>query len=74
MEIVSIIPSINIADTLRRIAEDIDDGDISADNCTLIIGTEVYHLGPVCDDVAARDAVFNMTMGIHKLMTPIFDD
>lgn len=57
-------------DALRDIADLMEDGVIPCE-FTLINGTDVYHCGD-SDANAASDAVFNMTLGIHKLMAAIF--
>ena len=72
MNIIKLFPNQSISEGLRNIADDIDAGNLPDDGCTLIIGTEVFHLGSVSDEQAGADAVFNMTLGIHKLMKPIF--
>ncbi len=72
--ITPIKPCADIVQGLINIADSIEAGDIDNSNCTLIIGTNVYHLGTVCDEQSAIEAVFNMTVGIHKLMSPIFID
>lgn len=55
-----------IAETLRNIADDMPE-DIT--DATLIMGGEVYHLGTVDNAISAQEAIWNMTFGIHKLMT-----
>lgn len=60
--------SMDVAATLRSIADNIDSGEYSSDSCTIILGSDVFHAGCVSDQQAASDAVFNMTFGIHKLM------
>ncbi len=59
-------------DTLRIIADLMEDGVIECE-FTLINGTDVYHCGD-SEENASSDAVFNMTMGIHKLMKAIFEE
>jgi len=71
--VVSIKPCANVSEALRNIADSIDDGDLVAEDCTLVIGTDVFHLGCVDDGKAAVDATFNLTLGIHKLMAPIMN-
>jgi len=74
MEVVKLFPKQSVSEGLRNIADDIDSGNLPDESCTLIIGTEVFHLGNVSDQQAGADAVFNLTLGIHKLMKPIFED
>lgn len=70
--IIEMFPSSNIADTLRDIADKIDSDELEFENITLIGGTEVFQIGDVNDEDAAENAIFNMNVGIHKLMTAIF--
>ena len=74
MKVVKLFPNQSISEGLRNIADGVDSGDLPDGDCTVIIGKEVFHLGNVSDEQAAADAVFNLTLGIHKLMKPIFDD
>lgn len=62
------------AEMLRNIADLMDDGSIASEDCTLIVGTDVFHAGDVDDETAATHAIFNMTMGIQKLMRPVIDE
>ena len=71
--VVNLRPNINMACALMNIAEEIQNGNIAESECTLIIGTDVYHLGCIDDREAAVNAVFNMTYGIQKLMRPAVD-
>jgi len=64
----------SVVDGLREIADRIENQEIEDDNCTLIIGTDVYHLGEYDDSRAAVDAVFNMTLGIHTMMQPVIKE
>lgn len=68
MSITNIKENMNVAKTLRGIADDIDVGELQVDNATLIMGTEVYHMGTVSDQTAVMEAVWNMNFGITKLM------
>jgi len=74
MEVVKLFRDQSVSDGLKNIANYVDSGELPDESCTLIIGTEVIHLGCVSDEQAATDAIFNMTLGIHKLMKPIFED
>ena len=74
MKVVNLFPNQSVSDGLRNIADEVDSGELPDDGCTVIIGKEVFHLGPGSDEQAATDAVFNMTMGVHKLMKPIFEE
>lgn len=52
---------------LRAIADQIESGQIDCDRVTLVIGSEVFHLGT--DDAhAAQAAVFDLNVGLHKMM------
>ena len=71
--IVKLHPNTDIPQGLRNIADSIEMDDVGAEGCTVVIGLNVYHLGTHNDTQAASDAVFNMTYGIHRLMSPIID-
>ena len=71
--VIQIKPSGSAADSLRNIAAMIDDGEL-ANECTVIVGTEVFHVGELDDGRAAEQAIFNMTAGIHKLMKAVHED
>ena len=70
-DIIILKPCSDAAASLRNIADLMDSGEISATECTLIAGTDIFHCGEVNDGRAAESAIFNMTMGIHKLMKPV---
>ena len=59
---------------LRNIADGMESGEINATEVTIIVGTDVYHCGGISDERAAESAIFNMTLGIHKMMRRIFED
>jgi len=61
-------PFTNIPDSLRSIADEVESGLFKDESCTLIIGTDVFHLGTFHDDAAAEKAIWDMTYGIYKLM------
>ena len=72
-EVIQVKPNVNAAISLRNIADMMDSGEIPADECTVIAGTEVFHCGVFDDGRAAESAIFNMTMGIQKLMRPVIN-
>jgi len=55
-------------EALRNIADAIEQGEYEDNEATVIIGTDVFHVGQSDDAKAAENAVWNMTFGIHKLM------
>ena len=63
-------PCAHLPTALRNIANSIEAGDLADSEATLIIGSEVYHLGRITDERAAESAVFNMVYGILKIMQP----
>jgi hypothetical protein len=69
LKIVPIKPSNDVVEGLKNIIDGIENGSIAKDNCTVITGGEIFHLGTANDSQAASDAVFNMTYGIHRLMS-----
>ena len=66
--VIQLNPYQNIPEALRDIAEAYENKEYEGEDCTLIIGTDVFHLGPVSPSQAAVNAIWNMTFGIHKLM------
>ncbi len=62
--------SLDVAATLKRIATQIESGELVADAATLIIGTNVFHFGHVLSDAnAAQETIWDCTYAIHKLMS-----
>lgn len=57
----------NVVAGLREIADQIESGEVKAQNITLVTDREVFHLGDVSDLVSIKNAVFNLTMGVHSL-------
>lgn len=72
--ITEIKPSMDIAGTLRRIADDIDKGVVKPDNVTLIALPHVYQIGTFDDGAAATETIFNCNFAIHKLMDAALGD
>ena len=72
-EIILLKPCGDAATSLRNIADMIDSGEITATECTVIAGLEVFHCGETNDARAVESAVFNMTFGVHKLMRPVIE-
>ena len=64
----------NVPLALRNIADSIESGEIDVDDCTVIAGSDVFHIGTVSDSDAAEKAVWNMTYGIHKMMSAVFKE
>ena len=71
--VIQIKPCANASTALRNIADMMDSGEITADECTVIAGLDVFHCGEFDDGTAAANAIFNMTMGIQKLMRPVIE-
>jgi len=67
--VVTLRPNEDIPETLRRIADDIDAGIFHGITCTMILDTEIFAMGQVPDDNLTQSAVWDMTYGIHKLMS-----
>ena len=64
-----LITRTNISKILRSLADEIECSDNPPGDCTIILGTEVYHLGCVDYNKARVAAIFNMTHGLHQLTT-----
>jgi len=39
-----------------------------AESCSLVIGSDIFHLGTFDDADAAEKTIWDLTYGIHKLM------
>lgn len=67
-------PCANVQQALRNIADQMDSGEIDFDNVTIVAGTEIFQCGEFDEDRAVENALFNLTVGIHKLMKPVVDN
>ncbi len=72
-KVMQLKPCVNAAIALRNIADQMENGECASDEVTVIAGTEVFHCGEFDDARAAESAIFNMTVGIHKLMQPVMN-
>lgn len=66
--VVQLFPTADAPTILRSIASAIESGEYPKTDCTVILGSRIFHAGTVDDAEAAQEAVWNMTYGIHKLM------
>lgn len=71
--VIQLKPCGNAALALRNIADQMESGEIVATECTIIVGLDVFHCGEFDDGRSAESAVFNMTMGLQKLMKPVLE-
>lgn len=71
--VIQLKPCANAAVALRNIADMMESGEITSDECTVIAGTNVFHCGEIDDGRAAESAIFNMTLGIQKLMSAVVE-
>lgn len=71
--IVQLKPSVDIPQTLRSIASDIENGIITTDSVTLIAVPNIYQIGTFNDNDAVTETIFNCTFAIHKLMNAAMD-
>lgn len=64
----------SVPDSLRAIADMIEAGDIAGKTCTMVLDSrEILSVGygRIHLDQAAREAVFDLNVGLHRLMHPI---
>jgi len=61
-------PIADIPTGLRNIADSVESGEFKGE-CTVVIGTELFHLGTPSDKQALKEALLNLQYGIQKLMT-----
>jgi hypothetical protein len=69
-KVIPIIDSMDVSATLRRIADQIDSGEIEEDNCTVITGGNLYQMGSDNDRASASDALWNLEWAKMFLMIP----
>jgi len=75
MKVIPIKQCTGISQGLRNIADEIDEGVLKTDDCTLVMNGEVFHLGTHDDSQSAVEAVFNMAVGIVKIAgAPTFEE
>lgn len=58
----------SVSEALRNIADQYEAGEYGDDPATLVIGREVFHFGTSGNEAAAANALFDLQLGIHKLM------
>ena len=71
--VIQLKPCLNASTALRNIADMMESGEITSDECTVIAGVNVFHCGTFDDEKAATNAIFNLTLGIQILMRPAVD-
>lgn len=72
-KVIELRPSMNIPETLRAIADEIEGGEINPDAITLIAVPDIYQIGVGNDNDAATETIFSCNYAIHKLMTAAMD-
>lgn len=72
--IVPITENSDICEGLNGIIEKIKSGEIKTTNCTLVISSYVYHLGDVGNLGATKNAVFNLNLGLQRILEIALDD
>lgn len=75
LNIVPIDKSFNVAETLRKIADEIDKGEFQGKTCTIILDAhEVFHFGINIDDTRAAEATcFDCNFAIAYMMKAVLD-
>jgi len=58
---------------LKQLLIAIDADVYENEQCTIIIGNDVFHFGGITEHESKTEAVSNMTFGIHKLMTKFYN-
>lgn len=66
--VVKLHPEIDVAACLRNIADSYEKGEYGDEECTVVIGRNVFHSGCADDARAAANAVFDCQVGIAILM------
>ena len=76
-DVINIKPNLSVSEGLRNIADMFDRGefgDANSFDCTVVIGTSIFHLGCFNDEDAAANTLFDLTLGIQLLMKPVVDE
>ena len=72
--VVRLYPNQDVVATLRKIADQIESGEVEADHLTIATSNyDLFQLGSINDDIAAKDAIFNMTMAINKIGSYVYE-
>lgn len=67
--VVHLYPMTDVAGGLRALADAYEQGHYEDSDCTIVIGADILQLGQsVNEERAVKDAIFNLTFGVHKLM------
>ena len=66
--IIHIYPNRDLITGLTRLIEEIKEGSIANTRCTIVINKEIYSLGDQKEDSSFKNAVFDITLGQHKLL------
>lgn len=66
--VVSLYPCGNVVEGLRRIADQLESGELQHNRVTLVAGNEIFQVGTVNNSQAAKDAVFDLNVGLALLM------
>lgn len=67
-DLIQLKPCMNIPDTLRAIADEIESGKKSADCVTVIAIPDIYQIGTFNENDAVSETIFACNYAIHKLM------
>jgi hypothetical protein len=66
--ITQLYPANDIPTALRNIAEAYERGELSGDDCTIIMGDDVFILGQVPEKNIVERIVFNLRLGEYLVM------
>lgn len=62
-------PYHDVVKSLRKLADQIENGEIDSSSMTCSDGEGVWHFGELNDSLAAVNAIWNLNFAIHFLMT-----
>jgi len=73
--VINLHPSLDVAETLRHIADQIDAHEYAGNTCTMVLDSEyLYHFGRnLDDDIAVGAACYDLQLGTAILMRPALD-
>lgn len=60
-------PCVDIPNSLRRLADDIESGEVEVEDLTIVGHNYLAHLGEAVDERAAEQAAFNLMVGQNLL-------
>ena len=67
MTVSQLFPGTPVPEALRNIADEMEAGELEC-RATVIVGTEIFHPGPMSDERAIEQTVFDLALAQFKIM------